>query len=70
MKVLQEAKNSGAEYVDLVSGHIHNCVGLTNRMPQVCGIMYKMMLPGDEVLHSTPSGQSSTIKIRYYLLNR
>ena len=69
-KVLQEAKHSGVEYIDLISGDIHKRLGLKNRMPQVCGIMYKMMLSGDEVLHSTPSGQSSTIKIRYYLLNR
>ena len=58
-EVLQEAKNSGAEYIDLVSGSIHKRVGLKNRMPQVCGIMYKMMLPGDEVLHSTPSGHAN-----------
>jgi hypothetical protein len=28
------------------------------------------MMPGDEVLHTTPSGKSSTIKIRYDLRNR
>jgi hypothetical protein len=32
--------------------------------------MYEKMMPGDEVLHTTPSGKSSTIKIRYDLRNR
>lgn len=38
-----------------------------SRMPQVCRIMYEKMKTGDEILHTTPSGSSSTIKIRYYL---
>lgn len=48
-------------------GNIHKQLGMENRMPQVCRIMYEKMYTGDEVLHSTPSGKSSTIKIRYYL---
>jgi len=54
----------------LVSGDIHNQMGMKNRMPQICRIMYEKMMPGDEVLHTTPSGKSSTIKIRYDLRNR
>ncbi|MDK2986613.1 MAG: hypothetical protein PWQ96_2257 [Clostridia bacterium] len=69
-KMLQEAKMRGEDYIDLVSGDIHKQLGLKNRMPQVCRIMYEKMMPGDEVLHTTPSGQSSTIKIRYYLKQR
>lgn len=69
-KLFPKAKMAGQDYIDLVSGDIHKQLGLKNRMPQVCGIMYKTMRPGDEILHTTPSGQSSTIKIRYYLRNR
>lgn len=68
--LLQEAKDRGEEYIDLVSGDIHKQLGLKNRMPQVCSIMYQKKLPGDEILHTTPSGMSSTIKIRYFLGNR
>lgn len=69
-KLLQEAKMRGEEYIDLVSGDIHKQLGMKDRMPQVCRIMYEKMLPGNEVLHTTPSGKSSTIKIRYYLKQR
>jgi hypothetical protein len=69
-KLLQEAKLQGKDYIDLVSGDIHKQMGMRNSMPQVCNIMYKKMMPGDEILHTTPSGKSSTIKIRYDLTNR
>lgn len=65
--VLQEAKMRGADYIVLVSGEIHKQMGLRNRIPAVCRIMYEKMMPGDEILHTTPSGKSSTIKIRYAL---
>jgi hypothetical protein len=68
--LLQEAKLRGEDYIDLVSGDIHKQMGMKNRMPQICRIMYEKMMPGDEVLHTTPSGYSSTIKIRYDLRNR
>ncbi|HHW03014.1 MAG TPA: hypothetical protein GXX35_09410 [Thermoanaerobacterales bacterium] len=66
-KLLQEAKIRGEDYIDLVSGDIHKQMGMKNRMPQVCRIMYEKMQAGDELIHTTPSGMSSTIKIRYYL---
>ncbi|SFQ05112.1 DUF6884 domain-containing protein [Caldicoprobacter faecalis] len=69
-KLLQEAKRKGYDYIELVSGDIHKQLGLKDRMPQVCSAMYQKMMPGDKVLHTTPSGKSSTIKIRYYLENR
>ena len=69
-KLLQEAKMIGEDYIDLVSGDIHKQMGMKNRMPQICRIMYEKMMPGDEVLHTTPSGKSTTIKIRYDLRNR
>lgn len=66
-KLLQEAKRRGEDYIDLVSGDIHNQLGMKNRMHQVCRIMYEKMQAGDKVIHTTPSSMSSTIKIRYYL---
>lgn len=69
-KLLYEAKLRGEGYIDLVSGDIHNQLGMKNRMPQVCRIMYEKMQAGDQVIHTTPSGKSSTIKIRYDLRNR
>jgi hypothetical protein len=69
-KLLQEAKLRGEDYIDLVSGDIHRQLEMKDRMPLICSTMYKEMMPGDIVLHTTASGQSSTIKIRYYLKNR
>lgn len=66
-KLLKQAKSRGEDYIDLVSGDIHKQLGMKNRMPQVCRIMYEKMQAGDKVIHTTPSGKSSTIKIRYYL---
>jgi len=63
----QEGKAKNEPYIDLVSGEIHNTLGMKNRRPQVCNVMYQSMGPNDEILHTTPSGYSSTIKIRYYL---
>ena len=44
-------------------------IGLKDRYAMVCGAMYNLQKETDksEVLHQTPSGQSSTLKIRYYL---
>jgi len=69
-KLLLEAKVRGEDYIDLISGDIHKQMGLKKRMPQVCRIMYEKKIPGDIVLHTTPSGKSSTIKIRYHLRSR
>ena len=55
------------DYVDIVSGDIHREMKLRNKMPSVCSAMYQMMKSNDEILSATPSGKSSTIKIRYYL---
>lgn len=62
-----KAKAEGKKNIELVSGQIHKTLGMNNRMPQICRIMYEKMKSGDEVIFSTPSGKSSTIKIRYYL---
>ncbi len=69
-ELFAEGKKKNQEYLDLVSGDIHRAMGMKNRMPQVCRIMYEKMEAGDKVLHTTPSGMSSTIKIRYFFRDR
>jgi len=67
---LKHAKQLGYEYLDVVSGDIHCELHLTNYMPSVCAAMRKIKQPQDQVLHTTPSGNSSTIKFRYFLKDR
>lgn len=64
---LKSALKDELEYLDVISGDIHRDMNLKNRMPSVCGAMYHLKNEMDEVLSTTPSGKSSTIKIRYYL---
>lgn len=64
---LKRALKDGEEYLDVISGDIHRDMNLKNYMPSVCGAMYQLKSEMDEVLSTTPSGKSSTIKIRYYL---
>lgn len=61
------AKDSGKAFIVLKSGDIHKELGLKNAMPQVCNAMRQSMNEGDIVLHTTPSGNSSTIEIQYYV---
>jgi len=62
-----QARSSGKNTCVLVSGDIHKALSLKSRMPIVCNVMYQFKKPGDEVFHTTPSGFSSTIEIKYYL---
>ncbi len=64
-QLINEAKEKGAKELVLVSGNIHRDMGLKSRLPSVCSAMYQVMKAGDEILFRTPSGKSSTIKIRY-----
>ena len=59
------AKNVGKQLIVLKSGDIHKDLNLKNAMPQVCNAMRQAMNAGDVVLHTTPSGNSSTIEIQY-----
>ena len=66
-ELLEKSREKGKDYVDIISGDIHREMNLRNKMPSVCSAMYQMMKSNDEILSATPSGKSSTIKIRYYL---
>ena len=59
------AKESGKKSIVLKSGDIHRELKLKSAMPQVCNAMRQSMTEGDIVLHTTPSGNSSTIEIQY-----
>ncbi|MCD4712889.1 MAG: hypothetical protein K8R73_06360 [Clostridiales bacterium] len=67
LSVFESSKREGQEYVEIVSGEIHKQMNLSNKMPSVCSAMYQLMNEKDVVIHTTPSGKSSTIRIRYYL---
>lgn len=71
-RLIDEAREAGAEYVDIVSSDVHTNVGGypaqdgNHRMPMCCEAMYDYKKRIDEILFSTQSGKSSTLKIRYY----
>ena len=59
------AKDEGKNFIILKSGDIHKALRLKSAMPQVCNAMRQSINVGDIILHTTPSGNSSTIEIRY-----
>jgi hypothetical protein len=67
---LNKASHRGETYIDITSGDIHRELNLSNLMPSVCGAMRRIKQPQDQVLHTTKSGNSSTIKFRYILKGR
>ena len=64
---LRDAKSRGDDFCVLISGDIHKEMKLENRMPAVCSVMKQLMGSKDQILHTTPKGVSSTIKINYHL---
>ena len=65
MELKATAKALGKNYIVLKSGDIHKELKLKSALPQVCNAMKQAMSEGDIVLHTTPSGTSSTIEIQY-----
>ena len=65
LELKKSAKDSGKPFIVLKSGDIHKKLKLKSAMPQVCNAMRQSMNEGDIVLHTTPSGNSSTIEIQY-----
>lgn len=61
------AKATGKDFIVLRSGDIHKELNLKSSLPQVCNAMRQSMAEGDVVIHTTPSGNSSTIEIKYYV---
>ena len=65
LELKKSAKDAGKSFIILKSGDIHKELKLKSAMPQVCNAMRQSMKEGDIVLHTTPSGNSSTIEIQY-----
>ena len=65
LELKKAAKDAGKSFIILKSGNIHKELKLKSAMPQVCNAMRQSMNDGDIVLHTTPSGNSSTIEIQY-----
>lgn len=61
LKKIEESEDD----VTIVSGEIHKELPLKNSMPMVCNAMYAIMREEDQILESSPSGFSSTLKIKY-----
>lgn len=66
-KLKKVAKNEGKESITLIANDIHKSLGLQNRMPLVCNAMKQTMGNHDRIIHTTPSGYSSTLEIKYFL---
>jgi len=71
VKLKQDAKDSGLEFVEITSREVHDIVGGyengNTRFPSCCRAMYAAMADKDKVLYAPKSELSSTVKIRYYL---
>lgn len=61
LKKIEESKDD----IIIVSGEVHKELSLKNSMPMVCNAMYAVMREDDQVLETTPSGFSSTLKVKY-----
>lgn len=66
-RIFQAERAKGNKSVVLSSGDIHKELGLSHALPTVCHAMYDLKKASDRILHTTPSGLSSTIKIEYFL---
>jgi len=62
---IAKAKVSGQSNITLTSGKIQRDVGLKNRLPLICNAMRKCMDEKSMIVYETPSGQSSTLAIRW-----
>ena len=62
-----EARERGEESIVLLAGDIQKAIGLKNRPVIICNAMKQLMTDKDEILFAPPSGNSTTVKIKYYL---
>ncbi len=71
-ELLDAADKEGKLFVDITSVDLHKLVGGypakdgNHRMPICCDSMYAIMKGKDKLIHASPSGDSSTLTIRYY----
>lgn len=65
-KKISDARKKGEESIIIIAREIHNELGLKKSYPMVCNAMRKCMTQRDVVVHTTESGYSSTLEIKYY----
>ena len=63
----EEARTKGEGSIVLVAGNIQKAIGLKNRPVIICNAMKQLMTDKDEILFAPPSGNSTTVRIKYYL---
>lgn len=63
---IMEAKQEGANFIILTSYDIAKNINLRNRFPLICNAMKSNEFKY-EILSETPSGYSSTLKIKYFI---
>lgn len=64
-----EAIQKGKNELIILASDLAKEIGLKQRFPMICSAMRKCMEIDDEILHQTPSGNSSTFKVKYKLNN-
>lgn len=65
---LLQGKKDNKEYLDMVSGDISKELGYSKaNIYKVCQAMINMLSKEDIIIHNTPSGKSSILKIRYFI---
>ncbi len=68
--IFARAMAAGRSSVEVVSSDLHDSVvGVSGlqRMPMACNAMHAAMRSSDQVLETSPSGQTSRLRIRYQL---
>ncbi len=64
---LNAAKREGKKSISIVARDIHHELNLKQSYPTVCSAMRQCMSGKDIIVHTTPSGFSSTFEVEYYL---
>lgn len=66
----RDATAAGQTYVEVLSRDLHYAVmddDPAQRMPMACAAMHGAGRTGDEIIETSPSGQTSRLRIRYRL---
>lgn len=67
MDKLSAARRDGKKSISFVARDIHNELNLKQSYPTVCSAMRQCMSDKDIIVHTTPSGFSSTFEVEYLL---
>lgn len=67
---LRKAKDHGEKYIEITAKELHSELNYKKRFPIVCNAMSSLMTDKDIFINTTKSGQSSTIAVRYNLLDK